>query len=276
MITSYLHPESVEEAFATLQQQGQRARLLGGGTDLTLHTPTEVTTFIDLSRAGLDGITADDTGFHIGASTTLTDLLDYRPFADFWSGVLHTMLAQVASPLHRNAASIGGHLARGRLSDVIPVLLAIDANVSFFDGTYCEMPLAEFYSTRKNRTPVVVTGVHLGPDDGMAAFRKFARTTYDLAILNVACGIRLESGLVSWARIVVGERPTLAVNLVDASADLVGHPLDGEAIGQAAEKARESVEVRSDPRASADYRRHLAGVLVHRCLSEAAGAEVYA
>ncbi|NIA25669.1 MAG: hypothetical protein GWP04_08885 [Gammaproteobacteria bacterium] len=276
MFTEYLRPASVEEAFATLQKSGESARLVGGGTDLTVHPPADVTTLVDLSRAGLGGITADDAGFHIGASTTLTEVLDYEPFADIWSGVLPTMFAQVASPLHRNAASIGGHLARGRLSDVVPVLLAIDAKISLYDGAHHQMPLTDFYSTRRHRTRMVVTGVHLDRDTGRAAFRKFARTTYDLAILNVACAIRLEADVLSWARVVVGERPALAVVMSEASSALVGHRLDAETIDQAAKQAMESVEVRSDPRASADYRRHLTEVLVRRCLAETAGDEVYA
>jgi len=276
MLTEYLHPESVEEAFRTLQELGESARLVGGGTDLTVHPPADVTTLVDLSRTGLRGIDADDAGFHIGASTTLTDVFDYPPFADVWSGVLPAMLAQVASPLHRNAASIGGHLARGRLSDVVPVLLAIDAKISFYDGGDHQVPLTEFYSTRKNRTRLVVTGVHLDRDTARAAFRKFARTTYDLAILNVACAIRVDDDVISWARVVVGERPTLAVELCEASSALVGRRLDAETIGQASKKAMETVEVRSDPRASAEYRRHLTEVLVRRCLTETTGEKVYA
>ena len=276
MFTEYLRPESVEEAFKALQESGGRARLVGGGTHLIVHPPADVTRLVDLSRTGLRGITADEAAFHVGASTTLTDVLDYRPFADVWSGVLPTMLAQVASPLHRNAASIGGHLARGRLSDVVPVLLAIDAKISFYDGVYHQMPLTEFYSTRKNRTLLVVTGVHLDRDTARAAFRKFARTTYDLAILNVACAVRVEHDVVSWARVVVGERPTLAVALGEVSSVLVGRRLDAETIGRASKKAMETVEVRSDPRAGADYRRHLTEVLVRRCLTETAGEQVYA
>ncbi|GBD84248.1 nicotinate dehydrogenase FAD-subunit [bacterium BMS3Abin02] len=276
MFTEYLRPESVEEAFRTLQELGENARLVGGGTDLIVHPPADVTTLVDLSHTGLGRIDADDTGFHIGASTTLTDVLDYPPFADIWSGVLPAMLSQVASPLHRNAASIGGHLARGRLSDVVPVLLAIDAKISFYDGGHHQLPLTDFYSTRKNRTRLIVTEVHLDRDFASAAFRKFARTTYDLAILNAACAVRVEDDAVSWARVVVGERPTLAVELSEASSVLVGRSLDTETIGRTANKAMQTVEVRSDPRASAGYRRHLTEVLVRRCLTEVAGEKVYA
>jgi carbon-monoxide dehydrogenase medium subunit len=270
MITEYIRSDSVEEAYGLLTSVGSRARLMGGGTDLSLHPPADVDTLIDLSGASLGGITRDDNAIAIGATVTLTEMLEYEPLATVWSGVVHTMLRRVASPLHRNAASIGGHLARGRLSDVVPVMLAIDASVRFYDGAPQQMPLGEFYATRRNRRPLVVTGVEIPVDGGRAAFRKFARTTYDLAILNVACGVRFDGSVVSSARIVVGERPSLAVELGDASGTLIGRPFDEDSIGQAARVARDTVDVRSDPRGSADYRRHLTEVLVRRCLSEIA------
>lgn len=276
MFTEYLYPQSVEEAFNLLERSGGSARLVAGGTDLALHPPAEVSTLLDLSRLDLQAITSDDDGFHIGAAATLTDVAGYGPFSEVWSGVLTAMLAQVASPLHRNVASIGGHLARGRLSDVVPVLLAIDAQVRFYEGEYRRMDLSEFYRTRRNRSPLVITGVDLSVDTGRAAFRKFARTTYDLAILNVACGVRLDGDTVSWARVVVGERPTLAVELPEASSVLIGAQLEPDTISAAARAASESVEVRSDPRGSAEYRRHLTEVLVRRCLGEIAGQVVYA
>ncbi len=268
MITDYLHPTSAEVAFSTLTSLGSRARLVGGGTDLSLHPPADVDTLIDLSTAGLGGIDRDGGGITIGATTTLTEMLEYRPLGDVWSGVVHTMLARVASPLHRNAASIGGHLARGRLSDVIPVMLALDAAVRFFDGSPQQMPLVEFYATRRNRKPLVVTSVRIPSDGGRAAFRKFARTTYDLAILNVACAARFKGDIVTSARIVVGERPSLAVPLTHAAGLLVGEILTKESIAHAATVASDTIEVRSDPRGSAEYRRHLTEVLVRRCLTE--------
>ncbi len=276
MFTEYLYPQSVEEAFNLLEQSAGSARLVAGGTDLALHPPAEVSTLLDLSRLDLQAITSDEDGFHIGAAATLTDVAGYGPFSEVWSGVLTAMLAQVASPLHRNVASIGGHLARGRLSDVVPVLLAIDAQVRFYEGEYRRMDLSEFYRTRRNRSPLVITGVDLSADTGRAAFRKFARTTYDLAILNVACAVRLDGDTVSWARVVVGERPTLAVELPEASSVLLGAQLEPDTISAAARAASQSVEVRSDPRGSAEYRRHLTEVLVRRCLTEVAGQVVYA
>ncbi len=57
----------------------------------------------------------------------------------------------MGSPLLRNAATIGGHLARRRYSDIVPVLLALDATVTVFDGTERTLPLAAFYAEGPDR-----------------------------------------------------------------------------------------------------------------------------
>lgn len=276
MITDFERPTTVSDAFDLLTRLGHAGRLVGGGTDLAIHPPADVTTLIDLSATGLRFIETGDTSVHVGATATLTDMLEYPRFASLWSGVLHTMLRQVASPLHRNAATIGGHVARGRLSDVVPTLMAVDATILFYDGDHRSVPVTDFYADNLKRNTLVVTGVQIPVDDGKAAFRKFARTSYDLATLNTAVGARFDGDVVSWVRIVVGERPTLGMPLPAAEDVLIGSRLDPDSAAEAARVAAATVEVRTDPRGSADYRRHLTEVLVRRCLLEIAGEEVWA
>ena len=122
-VTEYLRPRTVDEAFAAL---GASSRALGGGTALILHAPPGISTLVDLGDLPLDYIRERD-GFRIGATTTLTAMEEHSGLAGHLGGVFPEMLRHVGSPLLRNAATIGGHLARGRLSDVIPVLLALSA-----------------------------------------------------------------------------------------------------------------------------------------------------
>ena len=56
----------------------------------------------------------------------------------------------------------------------------------------------------------------------------------------------------------------------DAEAMLVKHGLGNESIVAASRAAMDAVEPTSDPNASADYRRHLTGVLAERALLRAA------
>ncbi len=265
---NYVRPSSLDEVLALVSAGG--ARIVAGGTDVILHPSPEVRTLVDLSALDLDYIDGDGDHFRIGAMATLTAMLEHDGLAGLLDGFIAGMLRQVGSPLLRNIATIGGHLARGRLSDVIPVLLALDARVGFFDGAHRELDLAGYYGGDLHRTPMVVTEVVVPRPGGEAAasFLKFARTAYDLAALNCACLVRVEDGRVAHSRVVIGETPRLGRSVAAAEEALTARPLDGDTIEATARVASETVEVGDDLRASADYRRHLAYVLTKRCLTE--------
>jgi CO/xanthine dehydrogenase FAD-binding subunit len=203
---------------------------------------------------------------------TLTEMEQHPALRTHLGGVMPEVMRHVGSPLLRNVATIGGHLARGRLSDVVPVLLALDASISFHDGADRTMTLAGYYAGEHHRTTHVITEVTLpaaAPGAG-AAFLKFSRTFFDLAILNAACRIDPDGGVVGACRIAVGETPDLARTVPEAEAALTGRVPDEEAIAAAADAAAAAVEVRGDSRGSADYRTALVAPAVRRSLASAA------
>jgi CO/xanthine dehydrogenase FAD-binding subunit len=269
-VTGFVRPTDLAAAFIAV---AHGAIPVSGGTDVILHEPSRPSELVDLMRLPLAGITVADGGFEIGATTTLTDMLEHPALAAAFDGVVADMLRLVGSPLLRNRATIGGHLARGRLSDVIPVLLALDAEVSWYDGADRKGSLAAFYAGEIHRTPIIITGVSIpaARRPTAAAFRKFSRTHFDLAILNCACRVDLgDDGAVGAARVVVGETPGLGASVADAEVLLHGRPLDPDAIAAAATIAATEIPARTDDRASAEYRRALAEVLVRRCLTDIA------
>ena len=269
-VSRFIRPPDLSAAVAAVRAG---ALPVSGGTDLMLHPPTEGRDLVDLTRLPLSGIEPYGGGVRIGATTTLTEMLADRGVAEIANGVVGAMLVEVGSPLLRNRATIGGHLARGRLSDVIPVFLSLDATITWNDGSGHTQSLAAFYREGRHRAPIVITAVtipQLKPHSG-AAFRKFARTAFDLAILNCACRIDLTpQGAIDAARVVIGETPSVGASVNDVEVHLVGRPLTTDVIGTAALMAAAAVPARSDERASAEYRRALAEVLVRRCLAEIA------
>jgi CO/xanthine dehydrogenase FAD-binding subunit len=266
-IQRYERPTDVEAAWALLRDGGAATRLLGGGTDLAVSCPPGVVEVVDLAEAGLRYVEpGEDGGFRIGAMATFTDMLEHDGLAAHASGVLAQMLSRVGSVLHRNSATVGGHLARGRMSDVIPVLLALDASVTTFDGTSRTTALRDYYAGERAPHLVLEVGLPGLPASSAAAFVRFSRAQFDHAILNGCCRIDLEDGRVAGARVVVGETAILGRRVDAAEEALVGSPLEEAAIVGAVDATREAVESRGDWVASAEYRRHLAGVAVDRCL----------
>jgi CO/xanthine dehydrogenase FAD-binding subunit len=230
-----------------------------------------MTTLVDLTRLPLADIAESRDGFTIGAMATLTEMLDHPGLAAHLGGVFPEMLVHVGSPLLRNQATLGGHLARGRLSDVIPVLTAADASIRWFDGEEREAPLTDYYESGTHRTPMLVTEVFLPRMEGAAAaFYKVLRTYFDLALINSACTLRVSGGAIDLARVAVGETPAVGARVPNAEAVLLGAVPGPEAFAEAGRLAVAAVPTGDDSRASAEYRSHLVGVAVQRCLAAAA------
>ena len=270
-IAHYHRPPDLDTAWGLLRDAGGSARLLAGGSHLVLRCPPEVDTLIDLSAAGLSGVTPRaDGSLAIGAMTTFSDLLAAASVTDHLGGLLHDVLADFGSVLHRNQATVGGHLARAWMSDLIPGLLAADAEVVVRTEDTRTQPLADYLAAPPGAH--VLTEVHLPAPVSPAAgaFTRFSRSAFDHALLNVACVAHLDAGSVRTARVVIGETGVLGRRLPDAEAALTGRPLTEATIRAAAQAVVAGLDPRQDALASADYRRHLAGVGTRRCLQLAA------
>jgi carbon-monoxide dehydrogenase medium subunit len=177
----------------------------------------------------------------------------------------------------RSRGTIGGSIAHADPSAELPMtLLALDGTViatgarggreiaaddlfsSFFSTT-----LLPYEILTEVRIPVTT------PDSGYA-IEEYARRKGDFAIVGIAAALRGDTRACTSARLVgagVGGRP---LRLRAAEALLVKNGLGAENIAAAAAAAREAVQPTSDPGASADYRRHLTGVLAERAILRAA------
>lgn len=271
-IAEYGRPESLEEAWKWVASATPSLRLVGGGSDLTIAAPPEVTHLLDLSRALSHAIEVEtDRSITIGAMATLTAISEHPGVASLASGVVARMMTHVGSPLLRNTATIGGHLARGKLSDIIPVFLALDAALTIYTGASQTMGLAAYYEDAVNKRPHIITAVHLPPlPNSEAAFRRLSRTAFDFPMINACCRVDLDGDQVREARIVVGATPARAQRATAAEAAITATGLSADGIAAAAVAARGEITTKGGWTASAEYRTHLVAVLVERCLRQIA------
>ncbi len=276
----YIRASTSREVLSLLRRHGEKARIVGGGTMLYEFEfrglLSSVTTLIDISKLGLGYVKRDSSGLRIGASTTFTDVLESRLVNSRLAyGGLADALRAIRPVQVRNMATIGGALSSGLpVLDLPPTSVAIRAKVNlagpkgrrtlnvedFFVG-FLETALKRGEFLTEMRIPH--SPAHTG-----SAFQKLETNSVDWAILSIATVVTLQKGKVSNARIVLGggvgavpKRATEAeavINMADPTKD---------AITRAAEVASRSTEFTNDERASADYRRQVAKVLVRESLA---------
>jgi xanthine dehydrogenase YagS FAD-binding subunit len=112
-------PQTVAEATQVLTQLGPKAKLLGGGSDLVGGIMKDWVTgkgmplpdaLVDLTTIpGLDSINVGADGARLGATTTLTDLIEHKDLQQQYP-VLTQAALSVASPLIRNFGTLGGNI----------------------------------------------------------------------------------------------------------------------------------------------------------------------
>ena len=273
-VRSVARPSTLGEAWNEKAARGEAARFFGGGIDVVLFTPPTVHTLIDLAGLDLRGVSQAGGGLEIGALTTMSDALHSPAVEAFANGYLGQVLRRVASPLQRNLGTLGGTIASAHpWSDVIPALLALDAELRIFSGESRSIRLEEFLADRAACCEAIIEAILLpmGAGERVATYHSFTRTAFDISLLNVACSAHVDQGVWRDVRVVVGGRPGLAARQTSVEVRLEGaKPADLD-LAAVARDASEQVDVRDDIRASAAYRRTLVDTLLLRCLKVLGG-----
>ena len=280
-IFDYVAPTSLDEALASLADYGEDAKLLAGGQSLVpllnfrLARPRYL---IDLNGiAALDYIRADDGGLVIGAMTRQR-ALERSPLVRARCPLVSEAMPWVGHVQIRNRGTIGGSLAHADPAAELPAIVsALDGRlvVRRAGGERVVTPDEFFvsYLTTSLAPAEMLVEVRLpswtGPRTGHA-FIEVSRRHGDFALVGVAALLALdEAGTCTRAAIALTGVGPAPVRSRSAEAALVGARPDPAAFEEAARRVRAAVNPPADIHASADYRRHVSGVLCHRALEAA-------
>jgi carbon-monoxide dehydrogenase medium subunit len=274
---AYHRPRSRDEAAALLDVHGDDAAILAGGQSLVpmlnlrLATPELV---IDINRvAGFDRLTETADGLEIGPCVRHADVLRHTAGAPHWR-LIAEAIRHVAHPGIRNRGTVCGSLALADPAAEAPaVAVAMDAEITLA-GTSGErrIPAADFFTgiyETARRPDELITGVRFPKPaaDWHFVFEEVARRQGDYAMAGLCAAFRVEDGSVLESRLVlfgVADRPHRATA---AESFLTGRPLADGTARRNAVAAAEGIEAMAAADCSADYKRHLAGVLVTRAMS---------
>lgn len=277
----YADPETLEEALALLQEHGADAKVLAGGQSLVpmmafrLVRPGHI---IDMNRIrSLEYIRATpDGGLAIGAMTR-QEALERSPDIKTRAPLLAEAIPNIGHSAIRNRGTIGGSLAHADPAAELPaVVMALEARLVIAGGGGRRVSTAaDFFrgylttSLDPGELLVEVLIPPLAPRTG-TAFLEVSRRHGDFALVAVAAAVTVDPrGACTAAAIVGAGIGPAPVQLVAAERVLKGQKPSTALVEEAAAAARAAVSPDSDLHASAEYRKHVTGVLTRRALAVA-------
>ena len=266
----YERAESVEHALELLGSR-EDAKLIAGGHSLLpamrlrLSRPSLL---VDVSRLReLSYVRDAGSSIAIGALTRHHDvataplLQEHNPLVSYVAGL-------IGDPQVRHRGTIGGSLAHGDpASDLPAVALALDAEIDIAGaGGTRTVAAADFFRgvfETAAGAGELVTEVRVPKlsGDHVWSYLKFRRRAQDWATVGVAAVARRNGSIAEPAIALV----SMGATPVRASASEAAWSGGGDPGAVAAE----GTDPPSDTNGSAEFRRHLAGVLVRRAVEEA-------
>jgi carbon-monoxide dehydrogenase medium subunit len=276
----YAAPKTVTEAATLLADNGDRARVLAGGTDIIVQVREnrrDLDILVDVKHVPeVNELSYDPKrGLRLGAAVPCYRIYEHAEIPRLYPA-LNDAASLVGGIQIQSRASVGGNLCNASpAADTIPALIALEA-VCVIAGPEGTRELAvEKFCTAPGKTALrrgeFLVSLHLPPPkprSGSAYLRFIPRNEMDIAVVGVGVALTLDESRTRCigARIALAAVAPTPLFVPEAGAALVDGTLTDAQFERAATSAQAAAKPISDMRGDADYRRHLVGVLVKRAL----------
>lgn len=277
----FVRPSTAAEAIRATSESGE-GMFYSGGTELLLAMKLRVIhteRLVDIKRIpDLNRIVFDRHTIEIGARCTHKQI-EHDKIVQKHLPALSRLCANVANIRVRSTGTIGGNLCFGEPhADPPTMLAALDAQLclvgsdgerTVFAGDFIQ---DEFETVRE--PDELLTRIRISIPNGPVTYRRFRHGERPSVNVAMVWFLGSDARTIARARIQVGALGPRPQQLESIEAVLAGAPV-GEAkrlIDTALPAALEDLDVTGDRHGSAEYKRHLAGVLLRRNAAEAVTA----
>lgn len=278
----YEAPTALSTAIELLAQTNGSARPLAGGTDLIDHVRTgrlEPDLLVDVKKINeLNVLELTGDGLRLGAAVPCYKVYGTPEISQQYAALADSCRI-IGGIQIQSRASVGGNLCNsGPAADTIPSLIVLGGVcvIAGPNGTR-EVP-AEDFCTAPGKN-VLEAGELLvevrfptQPANSGSHYRRFIpRNEMDIAVVGVGASVELDDRKQNFvsARISIGAVAATPLFVQAAGEALAGQPVNDESIAKAAAAAKEMATPITDMRGTAEYRKHLVGVLVERVVNAA-------
>ncbi len=278
---SYCGPKTVDDAIDVLQKSKGRAGVIAGGTNFIPDMRSGVVApevVVDLSGLGdLSHIKEEKGTISVGALVTMSEIATSDIIRNHCP-ILSWAANRLGNALTRNRATIGGNLAHASpAADMAPPLLALDASVCTKGGRGKRRTIAiDQFFVGPNQTVLerdeIITQIAFpkAKDGARASHVKLGlRDSMAISVVSLAVILEMDGTVCQKARIAFGAVAPKPIRAYGVEELVSGKAIDSETIDECAALVEAEISPISDIRASAEYRRLVAPVLLKRAIQEA-------
>ena len=270
-------PTAIDAALAAV---AAGSRPVAGGTDLVVGVRQGKWTMpgdlVAIDRvAELRGIGVDEAGLRIGATTSHADLCADPAIRERWTAIADAA-AIVGSPATRHVGTLGGNLANASPAAETTGPLVCFAAIASVQSVRGErtIPVADL-ATGPGRTAlepdeiIVAVSVPSIAASGSSYVRLEFRRQMEIAVVGATAVVAMDGSRIADARIALTALAPTVRRIAAAEAALLGTDGERTAAKEAGRIAAEASMPIADVRASAEYRRAMAAVVVRRAIEGA-------
>jgi xanthine dehydrogenase C subunit len=198
----------------------------------------------------------------IGAAMTISDCLN-NSFVRNNASILAEACEKIAAPAVRNRGTIGGNIC-SKIGDTIPVLLVLEAQLSFYNGEQEKMiSLRKWLAKPTPPSSELLTNIFIPIINAQnySFFKKIGRReTFTAAIISVAGYLEYEEYNIKAAKLSIGGGAHLPCRLTLAEEELNKgmKEIDWSCLYK---KIQDDFSSYTDPFVTADYRKKVAANL---------------
>jgi CO/xanthine dehydrogenase FAD-binding subunit len=272
---SYWQAQNLNKALQILQNEQGNIKVLAGGTDLMVQRKEGIwldKSILDIWKLKeLDYICEEKDSLRLGARVTMDELIT-SPLIQKYAQPLHLAACVFASPQIRNRATLGGNINNASpAADTLPALYVLNAKLKCVSVKGERViPIHEFFlAPRKtllkpDEMLAEITIDKLSPHYQSDFYKLGERNAVAIAVVNLSiCRLTdSRSHKIKDIRIAYGSVAPTVIRAPKTEQLLLQQKLSDSLIEKAAESAQSEVSPISDIRASAFYRKEMAGSLL--------------